>query len=66
MQTYHVRCAECGGDKWPTLPERPTRYVCVLCRMETAETLEARKRARAKGEATRRLKTGETLPGEAS
>ena len=31
MPTYKVRCATCRKEKWPVLPDRPTRYVCALC-----------------------------------
>ena len=31
-QTYQVTCTTCGKDKWPSLPERPETYECVLCR----------------------------------
>ncbi len=28
---WEVRCAQCGGLRWPYLPEKPERYVCVRC-----------------------------------
>ena len=31
MPTFEVLCAECDELRWPTLPERPSRYVCVRC-----------------------------------
>lgn len=37
LTTYAVECAECGDTKWPTLAERPERYVCVLCRAVSPE-----------------------------
>ena len=30
--TFEVRCTVCRRLKYPTLPERPPAYVCVLCR----------------------------------
>ena len=51
LTTYEVRCAQCGQLKWPRLPERPERYVCVLCRaippMEAAKRRETAHRAQA-------------------
>ena len=32
LETYEVKCVQCGKLKWPALPEKPLRYVCVLCR----------------------------------
>ena len=32
MPTLEIRCTRCGNLKWPTLPDRPEHYVCVLCR----------------------------------
>ena len=47
MPTYQVTCTECGKEKWPTVPERPTGYVCVLCRsMPPAKKAAGRERAR--------------------
>ncbi len=43
MPTFQVRCAECGGEKWPSLPERPTRYVCVLCMAVPANVRQRRR-----------------------
>ena len=31
MPTYQVACAQCGEDRWPTLPERPDEYICARC-----------------------------------
>jgi hypothetical protein len=31
MPTYEVVCVECGRPRWPTLPDRPTQYVCARC-----------------------------------
>lgn len=42
MTTFEIRCAKCGDKKWPNLPERPERYVCVLCRAVTPEQREKR------------------------
>jgi hypothetical protein len=37
MPTYRATCAVCRHEKWPVLPERPSRYVCVLCGAIPAE-----------------------------
>ncbi len=29
MPTYEVRCGACNQRKWPSLPEKPARYVCA-------------------------------------
>ena len=31
MPTFELPCAECEEVRWPILPERPRRYVCVRC-----------------------------------
>ncbi len=36
--TYEVVCEKCGRKKWPTLPEKPTTYVCVLCLLPGTES----------------------------
>lgn len=43
MPTYQVTCVACGKDKWPTLPERPLGYVCVLCSSVPANVRQARR-----------------------
>ncbi len=62
MPTFEVRCDTCLDLKWPTLPERPKSYECVLCRM-----LDPAKRARLregyrKGMETRRRKAASSAP----
>ena len=47
--TYEVRCAVCGHAKWPTLPERPLAYVCVLCRSKSPAQRLRRAQAGRKG-----------------
>lgn len=53
MPTFHVVCVKCRKDKWPTLPERPLRYVCVLC---TAQGPERRQKLREAGYRLNRAK----------
>lgn len=43
MPTFQVSCVECGGEKWPSLPERPTRYLCALC-LAVPENVRLRRR----------------------
>jgi hypothetical protein len=50
MPTYQVTCSACGEKRWPTLPDRPDRYVCALCTSkpvhpQSPERREARQRA---------------------
>ena len=54
MPTYQVTCAECHEDRWPVLPERPTRYVCARCTATPAATKAARKIATRKRQESRR------------
>lgn len=59
MPTFQIRCAECRELEWPTLPERPSRYVCALCGMLPPEQLRARRERVAKATETRaRRKSG--------
>ena len=64
MTTFQLHCAKCGDKKWPDLPERPERYVCVLCRAVTpeqrAERLEVGRKAAQTRSARRRT------PGDAT
>lgn len=62
MPTFQVTCSNCNEEKWPTLPERPTTYVCVLCMSVPREVREARKAAAAKGQEKRGLKTRLATP----
>ena len=54
MPTYQVRCVECGGEKWPMLPERPSRYLCALCRSLEPAQREKRREAGQRGAQTRK------------
>ena len=58
MTTFQVRCAKCGDKKWPDLPERPERYVCVLCRAVTPEQRAERREVGKRALATRKRRLG--------
>lgn len=45
MPTYEVACATCGDLRWPTLPERPTAYVCTRCLCTPLDTRIKRREA---------------------
>jgi hypothetical protein len=58
MPTYEVRCSACGKRKWPTLPEKPARYVCALCVAEgPAEGIKRRETAK-RASLTRKSRQG--------
>lgn len=58
MSTVEVRCAKCGEKKWPTLPERPEHYICVLCRAVTSEQREKRLETGRRSAVARRTRLG--------
>lgn len=58
MTTFQVPCAKCGDKKWPDLPERPERYVCVLCRAVTPEQRVKRAEIGKRALATRKRRLG--------
>lgn len=58
MPTYAVRCATCGEDRWPTLPDRPDRYVCARCVAVGPATVAERKEAGQRSAATRKARQG--------
>lgn len=31
LRTYYTKCVNCKQDRWPTLPEPPTKYTCSRC-----------------------------------
>ena len=31
LNTYEIECSSCHELKWPSLPSKPTSYVCRLC-----------------------------------
>ena len=45
LQTFQVKCVQCGGQRWPYLLERPTAYVCQMCRSMPKETRDERRAA---------------------
>jgi hypothetical protein len=45
MPTFQVTCQWCGGEKWPTLPERPKTYTCALCLSVPENTRQNRRNA---------------------
>ena len=45
MPTFETTCRVCGKRKWPTLRERPTSYVCVMCSTFGVERVVARRQA---------------------
>jgi hypothetical protein len=53
LNTWEVVCATCGQLKWPTLSERPTSYVCSLCRMADPAKRATRREAGRKGAAAK-------------
>ncbi len=64
---WEVRCAQCGGLRWPYLPEKPERYVCVRCCAGVgAGVREARRQAGRRSAARRnseKLQEGEERRG---
>jgi hypothetical protein len=56
MPTYQVTCSECGGERWPTLPDRPDRYVCARCASQTTAQRAASREAGQRGAQTRRAR----------
>lgn len=44
-QCWQVRCVRCGRDKWPIARERPSNYVCHLCRLESPRQAAGRRGA---------------------
>lgn len=54
MRTYAVKCAECQQHRYPTMEERPIRYVCARCLSTPKETRTKRKGSAAEGVKTRR------------
>ena len=55
MPTFEVLCAECDELRWPMLPERPSRYVCVRCHATPRD-----KKARLKAAAAKRKQSVKT------
>lgn len=41
LRTIEIRCTQCGQLKWPYLAEKPTHYVCELCRSGAGEARRA-------------------------
>ena len=56
LTTYEVRCTACGELKWPRLPDRPTGYVCVLCRAVGPAEVARRQETAQKSAETRRTR----------
>jgi hypothetical protein len=54
LNTYEVTCAQCQRKKWPSLPEPPTRYTCVLCRSGAGASRRYAARQRWQARAARR------------
>ena len=53
MPTFEIVCAECEEVRWPILPERPRRYVCVRCLTLPSDKKARRRAAAAKGRVKR-------------
>jgi len=52
-ETREVRCAKCGGLRWPYAPSNPEPYVCVRCRGTSPSKREAARVAGKKSAARR-------------
>ena len=59
MPTFAVRCASCNGERWPTLPERPSRYVCARCVCVGADVRAGRVQRAAKAQKSRQRRSGD-------
>ena len=40
-QTWEVVCVTCKQKRWPYVPEKPERYVCMRCRGGASEKKRA-------------------------
>jgi len=52
LNTYEIECSECHRAKWPSLPDRPSTYVCSLCRMAGSGARNRREAGRRGGRAS--------------